>query len=133
MLHLRVLLLAVLLACAAAFVPPMPFKQRMQTKVMAGAPDNLLKQAEICLNGECEVGDVNDLLIQIRVRIKELQTLEGELTSMASGAAQADDMRDLIKAVLRALNVNPDDDFFPSVVMAGGFSGDKLKGGKDGR
>lgn len=56
------------------------------------APPNLLTQADACLNGECSVEDVTELLTQIRVKVKDLkeqtaalQELEAELTGKNTG------------------------------------------------
>lgn len=41
-----------------------------------------------------------------------------------------DQIKSLIVAVLRALDVDPEDDNFPQIVRAAGFSGEPFKGGK---
>jgi len=62
------------------------------------------QQADNCLNGECSIDDVNDLLIQLRVQVKnlksqvgELEKYEQQLTQMNGTPAARDALKDIIK------------------------------------
>lgn len=136
MFKLRLVLFAALALASTAFMPAMPAtKAAVRAKPLFAAPQvNILTQADKCLGGECSVDDVSELLVQIRVQIKALkestaalEQLEGELSGKNTGVA-TDQVKALIKAVLLALNVDPDDAQFPKLVQAAGFSGEPFKG-----
>ncbi|EKU22748.1 hypothetical protein NGA_0252402 [Nannochloropsis gaditana CCMP526] len=135
MMFLRLSILALLAASVFAFVPPAPRVIRSASQVVfAEAEKNFITEADNCLNGECSIDDVNDLLIQLRVEIKSLKTklaeveaCEQQLTQMNGAPLAKDAVRDIIKAVLRAMDVDPEDSSFPQIVRAAGFAGEKFK------
>ncbi len=129
MMFLRFSLFFVLATAAFGFVPPAPRAARPALPVCMAAKKSVLTEAANCLAGECSVENVNELLIQIRTQYKELQRLEQELVAAnGGGGASSDGIKDLIRSVLRAMNVDPDDDNFPQLIKAAGFAGEKFSG-----